>query len=127
MHIFVILKKASVILVLFAILLQTFSSVTIIVNYAVNKEYISKTLCENRAKPKMRCNGKCHLKKKLAQNTKKENSPLNSIKEKNQIQFYTEAFSFDFLSCSTIKKNYPDYLIQETNSPSFSVFHPPSC
>jgi hypothetical protein len=35
------------------------------VDYAINKEYITKNLCENRSKPKLNCNGKCHLMKQL--------------------------------------------------------------
>jgi uncharacterized iron-regulated protein len=35
------------------------------VNYEVNKDYISKVLCENKEKKAMHCEGKCHLKKEL--------------------------------------------------------------
>jgi hypothetical protein len=35
------------------------------VDYAINKSYIAKVLCENIEKPKLECNGKCHLKKEL--------------------------------------------------------------
>ncbi len=37
-----------------------------VVEYMVNYDYISKVLCENKAKPKLKCNGKCHLMKELA-------------------------------------------------------------
>ncbi len=33
--------------------------------YVANKEYVAKELCVNKAKPKMKCNGKCHLAKQL--------------------------------------------------------------
>lgn len=32
----------------------------------VNYEYITKELCENKEKPELECNGKCHLKAELA-------------------------------------------------------------
>ena len=32
----------------------------------VNYDYILKELCENKAKPELECNGKCHLKAELA-------------------------------------------------------------
>jgi len=35
------------------------------IEYAINKDYIVKNLCENRKKPKLNCNGKCHLMKQL--------------------------------------------------------------
>lgn len=34
--------------------------------YVLNKEYIATSLCENKNKPAMHCNGKCHLSKQLA-------------------------------------------------------------
>jgi hypothetical protein len=34
-------------------------------NYCINYKYISTVLCENKNKPQMHCNGKCHLKKTI--------------------------------------------------------------
>jgi hypothetical protein len=34
--------------------------------YALNKAYIAQTLCENKSKPELRCEGKCHLAKAIA-------------------------------------------------------------
>ncbi len=36
-----------------------------LIEYQTNKEYIASVLCENRNKPKMACNGKCYLNKKI--------------------------------------------------------------
>jgi len=33
--------------------------------FELNKDYIIKKYCVNKAKPKLKCNGKCHLSKKL--------------------------------------------------------------
>lgn len=76
--------------VIAVLLLQVITKFTIVVNYALNKEYIAKTLCENKAKPKMHCNGKCHLKKQLEKQEKKE-KPTNTSKEKFEIQFFSNA------------------------------------
>ena len=43
-----------------------------LVEYAVNYEYISKVLCENKEKPIMGCNGKCYLMKQLAATSESE-------------------------------------------------------
>lgn len=37
------------------------------VEYAFNYNYISTVLCVNKDKPKMQCNGKCHLAKMIAE------------------------------------------------------------
>ena len=36
-----------------------------VLDYAMNKDYIARVYCENKEKPKMHCNGKCHLMKQL--------------------------------------------------------------
>ncbi|MEN8121536.1 MAG: hypothetical protein ABFS35_14380 [Bacteroidota bacterium] len=33
------------------------------IEYEINKKYIAEVLCENKDKPEMKGNGKCHLKK----------------------------------------------------------------
>ena len=53
-----------------------------IIDYVVNYEYISKELCENKAKPELHCNGKCHLMKELAKASEAE-KPISSDKKDN--------------------------------------------
>ncbi|MFN6085547.1 MAG: hypothetical protein ACK476_11555, partial [Fluviicola sp.] len=51
------------------------------VDFIVNQQEITAKLCENKAKPKLHCNGKCHLKKQLAKidnSEKKEDKKQNS-------------------------------------------------
>ncbi len=33
--------------------------------YVANKAYVAKELCVNKAKPQLKCNGKCHLARQL--------------------------------------------------------------
>lgn len=35
-------------------------------DYQINYTYISQVLCENKDKPELECNGKCHLMKEMA-------------------------------------------------------------
>ena len=62
-------------------LLQAFSNVLVVTGYELNKDYIARNLCVNRDKPKMHCNGCCHLKKELAQNEKQDQAPSNGNKK----------------------------------------------
>ncbi|MFY9307692.1 MAG: hypothetical protein WAQ28_01460 [Bacteroidia bacterium] len=119
------MKKFVAIFLVFAMLMQLFGSVAIIANYVLNKEYISKTFCVNRSKPKMRCNGKCHLMKQLQKENKKEKSPLAAIKMNTQIQFVQELHNFVFVS-ETATVVFPDFISGEAKSASIPVFHPPS-
>lgn len=115
------------ILLLSAFLLQNFSRVIIIVDYMLNKEFIAKNFCENKNKPKMHCNGKCHLKKQLDKEDKRENAPLNNQKEKSEIPLFCQTNRKSlFKLYITAKCSFISYKIQETVPFSASVFHPPS-
>lgn len=39
----------------------------IMLEWKINQDYIAANYCENRAKPALKCNGKCYLKKQLAE------------------------------------------------------------
>jgi hypothetical protein len=51
-----------------------------VIDYIVNYDYISNVLCENKAKPELKCNGKCHLIKELAK-ASNDDKPINSDKK----------------------------------------------
>lgn len=120
------MKQVFAILLLTVILSQTFSRFIIIANYELNKEYISKVLCENRDKPKMNCNGKCQLNKQLEKENEKEQSPANPLKEKNETQIYFGNKSFFSFLVTSVEIN---KVVSEENNLSgkhlLSVFHPP--
>lgn len=122
------MKHVITILVLVAILLQPFSNAVILLNYTINKEYISKNICENRKKPQLRCNGKCHLMKQLKkENKQQEQSPLALLKCNVQVQYVEEQQEYIFSNTETrVAVNFPRYLIGNTSAESQSVFHPPT-
>ncbi|MDM1553597.1 MULTISPECIES: hypothetical protein [Chryseobacterium] len=60
--------------------------------YAVNYNYIVNTLCINKSKPDLHCNGKCYLSKELAKtNADTESAPFNKAKNSGQkiLDMYT--------------------------------------
>lgn len=107
---------------------QTFSKWFVVLEYNLNKDFISKNLCVNKAKPKLHCNGKCQMMKKLAEEEKQNSSNGNTIKIKVQ----------DVVFCNEINKpalpavvfinliyNEEPPLLKHT-APISSIFHPPS-
>lgn len=102
-----------------------------VVEYVVNYDYITKVLCENKAKPKLQCNGKCQLMKGLA-NASEEEKPISQDKKQLKIEWEEvfilpfQDYNVPFLSKSS------NFSIEDvyTNSYSFlkgfSFFHPPS-
>ena len=102
-----------------------------VMDYVVNYEYISKVLCVNKAKPKLQCNGKCHLMKELAKSSENE-APISSDKkitsQQFEVLFFEEITSFKIAAiyfCKTQKTN-SDYSNLYFRLNSISVFHPPT-
>lgn len=57
-------------------------AVTPFISYTLNKAYIIKEYCINKAKPELKCDGKCYLKKQI----EKENaSPISSLPIKDDL------------------------------------------
>lgn len=112
-------------------LLVLFRPIFPVVDYVVNYDYISRVLCENKAKPQMKCNGKCQLMKEMAKASESE-KPLSQDKkaaiQESEILFIQQLSSFEiyFLPISlqkTINLNYTNLYCYNTIE---SVFHPPT-
>ncbi len=101
-----------------------------VVDYVVNYEYISKVLCVNKDKPKLKCNGKCHLMKELAKTSENE-TPISSNKKiashELEVLFFEEIKSFKI--ASIYFDNNQLFNCNYSNSYSYlnsvSVFRPP--
>jgi hypothetical protein len=52
--------------------------------YVVNYDYIVETLCINKDKPELNCNGKCYLSKELAKTNDTESTPFSKGKTSGQ-------------------------------------------
>ena len=121
--------KKIVVIIALSILLKP---ILPLVDYGVNYDYISKVLCENKTKPELKCNGKCHLMKELAKASESE-KPISSDKKENSKQeiellFYTEVKEINFIQIyfhnkTSIADNYSNLYFHEE---SCSVFHPPT-
>ncbi|MFT3947512.1 MAG: hypothetical protein QM763_11140 [Agriterribacter sp.] len=108
-------------------LLQTFSSAVIVVDYYTNTSAYAKN-CENKYVPQMHCNGKCQLMQKLKKEGKKEQqNPERKLENKNEIPLSSKSF-FATLSTPdalTNKVNFPAYIGGKTIKVSRTFFHPP--
>ena len=102
-----------------------------VIDYVVNYDYISTVLCVNKAKPKMACNGKCHLMKELAKSSESE-APISSDKkiasQQFEVLFLEEIKSFEitavyFYEMQKTNSNYSNLYFRLNSA---SVFHPPT-
>lgn len=100
--------------------------------YIVNYDYIVKELCENKEKPALKCNGKCHLMKELAKTAEDDKNTSSdkkqNVKQEIEVMFYQD---FKSLSCSnsyvfTNNKINSVYQNLYALTAIQSTFHPPT-
>jgi hypothetical protein len=94
----------------------------------VNYEHIAEELCENKEKPELKCNGKCHLKAELAK-ASKENIPTSHESKNNltlEIVFLETIPEFKFNRIYVEKQQVSiSYSRLYFRLHSTSIFHPP--
>ena len=99
----------------------------IYVDYLARKDFITKVFCINKDKPKLQCNGKCHLKKqvKKSQNDTPEKGQTTTHKFGLELFFsYERSFLLSTL-IPTKKQSFYSFNETALNSFTFSIFHPP--
>lgn len=123
-----LLKQITTLALLLVFAVQTFSKAFIVFDYFTNTKAYAKN-CENKARPKMHCNGKCQMMKKLKQEEKKEEqNPERKAEKKNEITFSSKIFF------PTLKFNVSAQKIYSPSMPSGkaikmprSLLRPPIC
>ena len=121
------MKKAIVIVVFLFVL----KPVLPVLEYILHYDYIARELCENKAKPELKCNGKCHLMKELAKASDGENP--TSQDKKNTQQEFEVLFLEKWATMVILNPNFPMQKENDFDSPdlyfhqaSKAVFHPPT-
>jgi len=86
-----VIKYPVTIVLILLMAVQSFSKWCVILEYQVNKEFIAKNLCINRAKPSCCCQGKCYLNKKMAADQSDQQTPgKGGQKEETTLQLFEE-------------------------------------
>jgi hypothetical protein len=122
------MKFVLVPLLMLLMLAQSFSKLFVVIEYNLNKDYIAKNLCINKAKLKLHCNGKCQMMKRLAEEEKQNSSNNNSSKIKIQELVFSNEMNEPILpvvTYITLSYNEEPPLLKH-NSPVCSIFHPPA-
>lgn len=121
--------KIGVIIIVFVFL---FRPVLPVLEYVLNYDYIRTVLCENKAKPKLSCNGKCHLMKQLAKASEQEDTSQKNNKSQVKAEWEFPFFqtNVDENSSPFCQMAYPNSIFSYSNLYQFSavnsVFHPPA-
>lgn len=121
------IKKIATLFLLFAFAIHTFNRVVIVFGFYANQKTIAVTLCENKDKPILKCEGKCQLAKKLlAQQKKDQQNPDQKVEHKPEVLSSRSFYSV--LSGSMTAEVTRVYEKEPVGKPvhrSFTVFHPP--
>lgn len=121
------MKLAGNIILILLMGTMSFSKNMIMLDYELNKDYIAANLCINKARPALKCHGKCQVMKKMAE--EEQNIPgQQKAPQLLQEVLFSESLTFfslpEFLQTPIeyrIRNEYSDY-----NKPLRSIFHPPS-
>jgi len=77
--------------------------------YYVDTAGFIERLCENKDKPELQCNGKCHLKKVVENNTNDDKIPFKDINFKEITLFVVEQSKYEFISITFKKTDLSNY------------------
>lgn len=96
-------------------------------DYVLNTGAYAKN-CENKARPKMHCNGKCQMMKKLKQEEKKDQqNPDRKLENKSEVTLSSKSFfaSFDIVPLIQQSISYSELSSDRELKMPRSIFHPP--
>ncbi|MEI7964211.1 MAG: hypothetical protein WCH29_03520 [Chitinophagaceae bacterium] len=108
-----------------AFVIQMFSGQFIAINYSINTALFAKN-CENKARPKMHCNGKCQMMKKMKDQEKREqqNSERKS-ESKDEVLSSKSYFGTIHIQSVLVRNQYAYEMPDPPVDRSFAFFHPP--
>lgn len=127
--IFEIVRRVLTYLFLFTMVLYTFSQAIIVADFLLNQAEIAATLCENKDKPEMKCNGKCHLMKELNKDEERKTDESGVITIREIFLFNPSAeIEVVHAPCFHLEKQTPLTKYQRTLCLGIhgDVFHPPT-
>ncbi|MEO9052680.1 MAG: hypothetical protein ABI280_12845 [Ginsengibacter sp.] len=122
------IKQLITFILLMSFAAQTFNKVFIVIDYYVNTSSFAAH-CENKAKPLMKCNGKCQMMKELKREADKEQQyPDRRGENKNEIVLdcNTVFATIEPVSLSAFKGNYPFANEDKVVKMQRRIFHPPN-
>lgn len=125
-------RKAVAIVLFVSVMIQCVAQLAVKWQWSVHQDYIAKNLCENRTRPKMKCDGKCYLRKAIDKSTE-QNSPANDKVAK--------VFKIEMAVMPPSVKVWGILCMEEMTAPSFgslyhgwyssgylsAIFRPPTC
>jgi hypothetical protein len=122
------LKKFSIYILSFILLLPTFGSSFTYLTFKLQQEEIAKTICVQRKMVFNSCNGRCELQKSLKRYTDNEKSMQNTLKEKVDVAYVQELLttSYELVQPIVIATKTETVVNRKPISFSAYTFRPPA-
>lgn len=122
------LRVTTVIFLLLAFMAQTFTQAFFVFDYYLNKTGYAKQ-CENKARPKMHCNGKCQMAKKLnaAERNEKQNGERKAENKSETVLSSKSFYPALHFAVALPANYYPPHDNGNTAIRPRTHFHPPCC
>ncbi len=108
-----------------AILLQVLGATVIVADFEIRRVELTELFCINKAKPELKCNGQCHLMKRIAEQSEQEsNAALANVEPMQPAILNTSGTALVFAAQNAVLHNarYTNGLL---SGRSLAVFHPP--
>lgn len=122
------IRRIIALTLLLALLSSILAKLFVYAEFKSNQAYIASTLCENRDRPALNCQGKCYLMKKLKEAEDKEKKQENQTQKKASVDlFFLNETVAPVLAIAIPAQKKPS--IQKFTLPEFDreIAHPPSC
>ncbi|NUO79236.1 hypothetical protein HUU05_04095 [candidate division KSB1 bacterium] len=125
----IFLQKAVIRFLLGLYVLAVFQPFSPYLEYAFNKKFIVQQLCENRAKPELKCEGMCYVAKRLAKAEAPQTTQHNPAPFKHNFEqdtFYLRQTELTTLASPSLSLRL-DLANEPHPSSQFAedIFHPP--
>lgn len=118
-------RKVIALIFLLAFIVQTFSAPFVMLDYYTNTGAYAKN-CVNKTKPKMHCNGKCQMMKKIREEEKKEKeNSERKYENKAEVLSSKSFYATLYLKTVQIETSYPAATAGKAVDMPQSFFHPP--
>ena len=104
-------------------LAQTFSKAIVMADFYINQSDITRELCENKDKPKLKCNGHCQLKKELE---KKDSKEVPEVLKEIKLYVNTETFVLSSVTFPNKRARIEVINDNRVSTLPLSIFHPPA-
>jgi hypothetical protein len=119
------LNRVVAISLIFFTMSANFSKLFVYAGFEMNQKYIAGTLCVNKARPWLHCNGHCVLLKRIkAAEEKERNDERQAAKSRFQeaVHERPKTITFGMQLIGVLHTPYPYFVLSQRQA---AIFHPP--